>query len=544
MQDATLAAEALALLPADIATSPLFSADLAPVPPSRRTWNTYAFAALWISMCHCIPTYMLAGGMIAAGMSWWQALLTIGVGTLIVLVPILLNAHPGTKYGLPFPVLARSAFGTTGANIPAMLRAVVACGWFGINTFFGGEGVSAVIATLWPGWETFGGGVAVLGYALPHFLAFLIFWGLNVFIIFRGMDAVRVFENWAAPLVLVMAGALLVWIVVRADGFGPMLSQPSSFATTGDFFATFFPWVTAVVGFWSTLALNIPDFTRFGRGQREQRLGQTLGLPTTMIAFSLMAVVITSAAKAVLQGVPAGDLWDPVKILAFITSPTPPGTLTEPLLASAGTRIVVALLAVFGVGVASVSVNIAANVVSPANDIANLAPRKISFKMGGLITAIAGAVMLPWKLAGAGIIDWLIGYSARLGPIAGIMIVDYWILRRGELDVAELYRPTGKNAGTNGVAVIAMVLGVAPNIPGFLEQVKLIGPVPAVLHWIYVFAWFVGFAVAGGIYFAGMRARLQTPVRCRASAHRSFDRAVVETQRARAGVHVAKAAQH
>ena len=511
MQDPTLAAEALALLPADVGASPLFSADLAPVPPKRRTWNTYAFAALWISMCHCIPTYTLAGSMIAAGMSWWQALGTIGIGTLVVLVPILLNAHPGTKYGLPFPVLARASFGTTGANIPAMLRAVVACGWFGINTYFGGEGVSAVIATLWPGWETFAGGVAVVGYPLPHFIAFMIFWALNVFIIFRGMDAVRIFENWAAPLVLVMAAVLLVWVVARAGGVGPMMSEPSHFASAGDFFVVFFPWMTGVVGFWSTLALNIPDFTRFGKGQREQQLGQTLGLPTTMIVFSAMAVVITSAAKAVLQGVPVKDLWDPVTILSFITSPTPPGSLTAPLLNDSATRAIVAILSVFGVAVASISVNIAANVVSPANDIANLAPTKITFKRGGLITAIAGAVMLPWKLAGAGIIGWLIGYSALLGPIAGIMIVDYWALRKTELDVAELYRPNGKHAGTNGVAVVAMVLGVLPNIPGFLADVKLVDAVPALFHWIYVFAWFVGFFVAGGVFYAGMRGKILAP---------------------------------
>src|SRR4051794_7747376 len=244
MQDPTLAAEALALLPPDVGSSPLFSADLAPVPPTRRTWNTYAFAALWISMCHCIPTYTLAGGMIAAGMSWWQALMTIGLGTLIVLVPILLNAHPGTKYGLPFPVLARASFGTTGANIPAILRAVVACGWFGINCFFGGEGVASLLEAIWPGYAHLGGGLAIVGYPLPHFLAFAIFWALNVFVIYRGMNAVRIFENWAAPLVLVMAGALLAFVIAKAHGFGPMLSEPSKFATTGDFFAVFFPWMT------------------------------------------------------------------------------------------------------------------------------------------------------------------------------------------------------------------------------------------------------------------------------------------------------------
>ena len=506
MHDPALAAEALALLPPDIATSPLFSGDLAPVPPSRRTWNTYAFAALWISMCHCIPTYTLAGGMIAAGMSWWQALFTIGIGTMIVLVPILLNAHPGTKYGLPFPVLARSSYGTVGANFPAMLRAVVACGWFGINCYFGGEGVSTVIEAIWPGWANLGGGMLILGYPLPHMIAFLVFWALNVFVIYRGMEFIRVFENWAAPLVLVMAAVLLVWIVARA-GFGEMLSQPSTLDTNAKFFAVFFPWMTGVVGFWSTLALNIPDFTRFGKGQKEQMLGQTLGLPTTMILFSLMAVIITSAARELLHGLPEAqlaELWDPVKILAWMTTANTAPGLDAPLFASGATRVMVAILGVIGVGVASVSVNIAANVVSPANDIANLAPRKISFKTGGLITAIAGLLFVPWKLISHGVMDWLIGYSALLGPICGIMIVDYWILRKQTLDVAELYRPNGKFAGTNWIAVGATIAGILPNVPGFLEQVKLVAPIHWTLHWLYVFAWFVGFGVAGGLYWLGM----------------------------------------
>jgi NCS1 family nucleobase:cation symporter-1 len=508
MQDPQFVQEALAGLPPDVATSPLFNADLAPVPASRRNWNTYAFAALWISMCHCIPTYTLAGDMIVkGGMNWWQALFTIAVGTMIVLVPILLNAHPGTRYGVPFPVLVRASFGTTGANIPAILRAFVACGWFGINCYFGGEGVSSVITAIWPGFASMPGMVA--GYPLPHFLAFMIFWALNVFIIWRGMDAVRIFENWAAPLVLVMAGALLVWIVHRA-GFGPMLHQSNGFATTGDFLKSFFPWVTAVVGFWSTLALNIPDFTRFGKGQKEQALGQSLGLPTTMIFFSWMAVVITSSAKAMLSAMPPDELaklnlWDPVNILAVITSPNAPAGLAAPLLASGGARVMVAILGVVGVAVASISVNIAANVVSPANDFANLAPRLISFRTGGLITAVIGLLMVPWKLVGVGVIGWLIGYSALLGPIAGIMIADYWILRKQHLDVGELYRPAGRHAGINWIAVVAMAAGILPNMPGFLKSIGAVGGDPGFFDQVYVFAWFVGFALAGGIYLAGMR---------------------------------------
>ncbi len=496
-------------LPPDVVASPLYNADLAPVPAAGRTWTTYNFAALWISMAHCIPTYMLAGGLIAVGMNWWQALLTIGLGNLIVLVPILLNAHPGTKYGIPFPVLARSAFGTKGANIPAILRAIVACGWFGIQTYIGGEAVRTFVEAMWPGFAKLGGGAAFAGLTVPSALTFLFFWALNIWIIYRGMNAVRVFENWAAPIVLVMAAWLLVWAVGRAGGVGPLLSEPSKFATFGEFWKVFVPSLTGMVGFWATLALNIPDFTRFGKGQREQMLGQTLGLPTTMIAFSAMGVVITSASQAILKGVPVEKLWDPVAILSFITSSAAPPGLDAPLLASATERVVVAVIALLGVGIATVSVNIAANVVSPANDFANLAPKRISFRTGGLITGVLGIVMMPWKLlasAGSYIFTWLIGYSALLGPIAGILVVDYWLLRQQQLDVADLYRPHGRYRGVNGVAVLALVLGIAPNVPGFLHAAG-IADAPRIFDDLYVYAWFTGFLIGGAVYWLGSRRR-------------------------------------
>jgi len=510
MHDPDLAREALATLPPDIATSPLFNGDLAPVPASRRTWTTYAFAALWISMAHCIPTYMLAGGLISEGMNWWQALITIGIGNLIVLGPILLNAHPGTQYGIPFPVLARSSFGTRGANIAAVLRAIVACGWFGIQTFIGGEAVKTFVVTLWPAYATLGGDTSLLGLSVPSAITFMIFWALNIFIIYRGMNAVRVFENWAAPIVLVMAAALLWWTVDRAGGLGPMLAQPSKFETTAEFWKVFVPSLTAMIGFWATLSLNIPDFTRVGRGQKEQMLGQTLGLPTTMIAFSAMGVVITSAAQGILTGHDIKELWDPVVILGQITSATAPKGLAEPLIASAGVRWAVAFISLLGVGVATISVNIAANVVSPANDFANLAPRLVSFKTGGLITGLVGIVMMPWKLmatAGDYIFTWLIGYSALLGPIAGIMIADYWLVRRRQLDVPDLYRTTGRYAGTNPVAIAALTVGVAPNLPGFLKAAGVIAGEKGFWDALYVYAWFVGVLLAGAVYLAGMRLR-------------------------------------
>lgn len=510
MHDPDLAREALATLPADIADSPLFSADLAPVPESRRTWTTYNFAALWISMAHCIPTYMMAGGLIAVGMTWWQALFTIGLGNIIVLIPILLNAHPGTKYGIPFPVLARSSFGTVGANIPAILRAIVACGWFGIQTYIGGEAVKTFLEALWPSFGHLGGGATLVGLTLPSAITFFVFWALNIWIIYRGMNAVRVFENWAAPLVLVMATVLMIWAISEAGGLGPMLDQPSKFATVGEFWKVFIPSLTGMIGFWATLSLNIPDFTRFGRGQKEQMVGQVLGLPTTMILFSAMGVVITSASQAILQGVDVSKLWDPVFILAQLTSATPPMGHSEPLIASAATRVIVAVVALLGVGIATISVNIAANVVSPANDFANLAPRHISFKTGGLITGIVGVLIMPWKLLSSAetyIFEWLIGYSALLGPIAGIMVVDYWLVRKKTLDVAELYRPNGKYAGVNWVAVVALIVGVVPNVPGFLKAAKLVTREANFFDDLYVYAWFTGFLIAAVIYWAGMRSR-------------------------------------
>ena len=499
--------EALASLPPDIKDSPLFNPDLAPVPPSRRNWTTYNFAALWISMAHCIPTYMLAGGLVAVGMNWWQALLTIGLGNIIVLVPILLNAHPGTKYGIPFPVLARASFGTSGANVPAILRAIVACGWFGIQTFIGGQALRTFIEALWPAFGSIGGSFTVLGLQIPSAITFLFFWSLNIYVIYRGMNAVRVFENWAAPIVLVMAGILLAWAVNRANGLGPMLSQGSKFATLGEFWKVFIPSLTGMIGFWATLSLNIPDFTRFGRGQREQMLGQTLGLPTTMVIFSAMGVVITSAAQVILRGTDASRLWDPVFILSQLTSSTPPVGQSQPLIASAAVRGLVAAISLLGVGIATLSVNIAANVVSPANDFANLSPRHISFKTGGLITGLLGVAMMPWKLLASAdtyIFNWLVGYSALLGPIAGIMIADYWIVRRTELDVGDLYRPSGRYRAINRVAILALVLGIIPNVPGFLKSAHVIDGAENIFDSIYVYAWFIGFLVAGGIYLAGM----------------------------------------
>jgi NCS1 family nucleobase:cation symporter-1 len=476
----------------DPASSPLSNPDLAPVPPERRTWGVWHIAALWVGMAVCIPTYMMAGDLIGKGMNWWQALLTILLGNLIVLVPMTLNAHPGTRYGIPFPVLLRASFGTRGANIAALLRALVACGWFGIQTWLGGAAIYGICAILL-GFDAAGAApLPVLGISAGQLAAFLAFWAINVAVIVRGIDGIKWLEVFSAPFLLVVGFALMVWAYVAADGFGPIFAQPSRFESAGAFWAFFGAALTAQVGFWATLSLNIPDFSRFARSQRAQIAGQAIGLPPTMVLFSFIGVVVTSATVVVF----GEAIWDPVQLLS---------RFQHPLLC------VLALLALM---IATLSTNLAANVVSPANDFANLAPRRISFRTGALITSVLGVVMMPWKLLALPdgyIFTWLIGYGALLGPIAGIMIADYYVLRKRILDLDGLYDPAGPYRFTGGfslAALGALVLAVSPNLPGFLAAVHLVPAdrVPGFFHVIYHQAWFVGFALAFGLYVAFRRA--------------------------------------
>ncbi|MCG0290934.1 NCS1 family nucleobase:cation symporter-1 [Streptomyces sp. PSAA01] len=415
--------------------------DLRPVPVAERRWTTYNFTALWVGMAHNIPSWTLASGLVALGMDWKQAVFTIAVANVVVLLPMLLTGHAGPKYGIPFPVLARASFGLRGANLPALIRAAVACAWFGIQTWIGGQGIYILLGkVVGGGWERAG---EIAGYPWTLWLCFLVFWALELAIIYRGMETLRRFENWAAPFVLVGAVVLLVWIADKAGGFGSLLDQPSRLGWGSDFWPVFFPALMGMIGFWSTLSLNIPDFTRFGAGQRAQVWGQTLGLPTTMTAFALLSVFVTSGSEAV-YGEP---IWDPVA------------------LAGKADNVFGLLFALVTVLIATVSVNIAANVVSPAYDLANLAPKFITFRTGALITGIVGVLIFPWKLTSTPelyIFTWLGVVGGLLGTVAGVLIADYWIIRRTVLDLADLYRPKGRYwyaSGWNWRAVVAFVVG-------------------------------------------------------------------------------------
>jgi NCS1 family nucleobase:cation symporter-1 len=454
-QSGSLAAET-------IRSSSLYNKDLAPVSPERRTWGTYNYAALWISMSVNIPTYMLASGMIAGGMNWKQALFTVFLGNVLVLIPMLLNAHAGARYGIPFPVFARASFGVLGANVPAILRALVACGWFGIQTWIGGEAINAMLTALAPGWQHFQYGPAI---------CFGFFWLLNVLVILRGIETIRFLQGVSAPFLLLIGLALLLWARGKAGGFGPMLSTPSKFHSFAEFFRFFVPSLTGVVGFWATVSLNIPDFTRYARSQKDQMVGQALGLPATMTFYSFIGIAVTSATLIIF----GQALWDPVAVLSRLGNPW---------------AVVIAMLALL---MATLNVNVAANVVSPANDFSNLSPRRISFRTGGLITCVMGIVMQPWKLMadyGSYIFGWLVGYSGFLGPIAGVLICDYFVVRRKILSAQDLYQRGGQyeySRGVNWQAIVSLAAGAGVAFVGLF--------IPA-LRVLYNYAWFVGFAVS------------------------------------------------
>ncbi len=484
-------------MPSDRADS-LWNPDLAPTTPEQRTWAWYHYAALWIGMIVAVPGWMLAGGLVEQGMSAWQAAGTVLLGNVIVLVPLLLIGHAGARYGVPYAVLARASFGTAGARLPALARALVACGWYGIQTWIGGMALLTLLGVLIAR-DLRGAPLPFLGIGPGQLVAFAAFWTIQLYFVRKGLTTIRRLETWTAPAKILACIALVWWAVDRAGGLGPIFSAPSAFAPgaarSGQFWIVFWPALTAMVGYWATLALNIPDFTRFARSQKDQAVGQALGLPP-MMGLIALASVMTTSATVVIYG---RAIWDPVELA---------GTLAGPFV----------LLGLIVIAVDTVSCNIAANLVSAAYDFSALLPKLISYRTGGTITAVIGVLIMPWKLletTGGYIFVWLAGYSALLGPIAGILIADYWLIRRTRLDVDDLYRADGRysyRGGWNPAALIAFAAGVLPNLPGFLRTAA-----PSAFAWIgdswaaaYAYAWFIGLAIALAVYSALMWRRRET----------------------------------
>jgi NCS1 family nucleobase:cation symporter-1 len=471
--------------------TPLANEDLLPVDPARRTWNWWHIASLWIGMAICIPTYTLASGLIDQGWTWQAAVGAVILGNVVVLVPIALNSHAGTRYGVPFPVLARASFGVHGANIPALLRGLVACGWFGIQTWIGGWAIYKLIEVLWPGIATLPQMLpAFVGLNTGEFLCFMLFWAMNVWIVLRGMDSIKFLETWGSPFLLAVGAALFIWAWTRAGGLGPMLANPPAVGTSGRpaVGSVFGAGLTSAVAFWGTMALSIPDFSRYARSQRDQLIGQAVGLPATMALFAFIGAAVTNATLVIF----GTRIADPVALLARIGGP------------------LMIMLSMAGLVVATLTTNIAANIVAPANAFSNLAPHKITFKQGAMITAVIGILVLPWRLyndAAAYIFTWLIGYGALLGPVAGIMIADYFFMRRSQLVRDDLYRRHGiyeYSRGFNWIAIGALAIGVAPSLPGFVAALQGT-PAAGFFGAIYNWAWFAGFLSSAVIYVVGMR---------------------------------------
>ncbi len=466
--------------------SRFYNEDFAPVPLEERTWNTWNYTSIWIGMAVCVPTYMLASSMIQEGMSWWQAVFTILLGNLIVLVPLLLNGFPGAKYGIPFPVLIRSSFGMQGSILAGLLRGLVGCGWFGIQSWIGGNAIYQLILVVAPQMGNSAYLGDFIGLNIAQLICFFIFWGINIWIIHKGIETVRIFESWSAPLLLIAGLGLMIWAISSAGSFSDILAQTASFhPEPGSTFGTiFWPSLTAIVGFWATLSLNIPDFTRYAISQKAHYTGQALGLPTTMTLFSFIGIFVTSATILIF----GEAIWDPIILLSKFDSS------------------VVIILSMVLLSIATLSTNIAANVVASANDIANIAPKRISFKMGGYITGVIGILIFPWKLLAdpsGYIFLWLIAYSALLGAITGIMICDFFVIRKRSLDLESLYNINTTLPEWNHKAWIAFGFSILPVLPGFLIQVGLLNAELIGSFWnnLYSYAWFITFGIAFLLYW-------------------------------------------
>ncbi|KAF9597954.1 hypothetical protein IFM89_023355 [Coptis chinensis] len=462
----------------------LINDDLRPTKPDERKFSGSEMASLWIGLVVGVPTYYLAGSLVDLGMAWWQGIATVVAANVILLVPLVLTGHPGTRYGISFPVLARSAFGIRGAHVPTLLRALVGCGWYGIETWIGGEAIFLLLPSSLKQ-TAFAQSVAWLGTSPLEFACFIAFWLAQLAIVLKGIEGIRVLEKYSAPILIVLTSCLLGWAYVKAGGFCHMLSL-SSRLSNNEFWSLFFPSLTANISFWATLALNIPDFTRYAKSQNDQILGQA-GLPIFMGAFTFVGLAVTSSTKVIFGHV----ISNPIQLLGQTG-----GVLTM-------------TLAIFGISLATITTNIAANIVAPANALVNLSPSMFTFSRGALLTALLGIACQPWRLLQSSesfVYTWLVSYSALLGPIGGILLADYYLLRRTNLNINALYttNPLGTyyyTGGYNLIAMTALVTGILPVIPGFLQKVGILASVPNVFIVLYNNAWFISFFTAGFIHW-------------------------------------------
>lgn len=463
----------------DLESGTFYNEDLAPTKVKERTWNKINIAALWVGMAICVPTYTLGGVLTAYfGLSVTEALITILLANVVVLLPLTLNAFPGTKYGIPFPVLLRSSFGIVGSNVPCLIRGIVACGWFGIQTMFGGLAIHLMLSAMSDSWASLGGVGEVIG--------FFIFWALNIAVVIKGSESIKWLETLSAPLLLAVGVGLMVWAGGKVS-FTEMLAVPANRPAEAGFMGYFFGGLTAMVGFWATLSLNIPDFSRFARSQKDQVVGQIIGLPLTMFFFAALGVVMTAASPALV----GETVSDPISLIGKIDSPF---------------WVVIAMVLII---IATISTNTAANVVSPTNDFQNIAPKYINNTRGVLLTGVMGILLMGWELLKkAGLLEsdvsvesmysnWLLGYSSLLGPIAGIMIVDYFLIKKQDLDLVSLYSENGSYPMVNYAGFIAFLVPVA---------LTVLAITTGFMSWFYNYGWFTGAFAGAAIYYVAANA--------------------------------------
>jgi len=464
----------------DVLTSPRYNEDIAPTRVDQRTWSKWNVAALWVGMAICVPTYTLGGVLTSYfGLSVTEALWTILIANIVVLVPLTLNAYPGTRYGIPCPVVLRASFGIVGSNVPALIRAVVACGWFGVQTLFGGIAIHLLFSALFDGWAALGGTGEVIG--------FFIFWVANIWIVIRGSESIKFLETAAAPLLLVVAIGLVFWALPKVS-ISEVIATPANRPEGASFIGYFMAALTAMVGFWATLSLNIPDFSRFARSQRSQIVGQIIGLPLTMFLFAGLGVLLTSASMEL-----TGEtISDPINLIGHIDNTF---------------WVVLSMLMII---IATISTNTAANIVSPTNSFQNIAPKYVSEAKGVIITGIIGILLMSWELLKKlGWLEsdvsleslysnWLIGYSSLLGPIAGIMIVDYFLVRKQRFELPDLYRDGGVYPAWNTAGMVAFLVPVG---------LTLIAITTGRIGWFYNYGWFTGSALGGFLYYVASRMR-------------------------------------
>ncbi|CAL5207318.1 unnamed protein product [Lathyrus oleraceus] len=463
----------------------LTNEDLKPTSPTQRIFSGLEIASLWVGLVVGVPSYYLAGSLVDLGMSWWQGISTVVLANIILLFPLILTGHAGTKYGISFPVLARSSFGIHGAHIPTLLRALIGCGWYGIESWIGGEAIFILLPNSLKKITFLSNNLPWLGTSPLEFSCFMVFWVAQLAIVWRGVDGIRQLEKFSAPILIFLTSCLLVWSYVKAGGFNHLFSL-SSRLTNSEFLSVFFPSLTANISFWATVALNIPDFTRYAKSQKDQVIGQ-IGLPIFMGLFTFVGLVVTSSTKVIFGEVISSPIQLLGRIGGFSTS----------------------VLAIVGISLATITTNIAANVVAPANALVNLNPSWFTFRRGAFLTAILGIAFQPWRLLKSSesfVYTWLVGYSALMGPIGGIVLVDYYVVKKMKLKISDLYTRSafGKYyyyKGFNVDAIVALVVGILPVVPGFLQKVGVVSSIHDGFVVVYNNAWFISFFLGGFLYW-------------------------------------------